>query len=374
MSTIPYLGQEWRDTMADFNQIISGTSEKARWESCVNEVNSMMTWATGRLYVDEVFPEESKETMMAMIDELQNAFATNILDDATWMTEETRQEAQKKLEKITVNVGYPDWIKSDEELNAVYESFEVRWNAYLRTVLNGKAYQSKQLFQLLWSKVDKSMWFLGPAIVNAFYSPKFNSITFPAGILQPPFFSKDMTLGMNFGGIGVVIGHEITHGFDDQGSQFDGDGNFKNWWTPIDRSNFESRVQCIKDEYSGFYFEEAGKNLNGDLTAGENVADNGGMWESFYAYSNWRDRGNADKFLPGLSDTFTEEQLFYINYGQIWCSLYKEEYAKWMVDNDPHSPGRFRINGVIQNHGGFATAFGCKKGSSSVPENTCRVW
>ena len=340
----------------------------------MNAVNSMMTWATGRLYVDVAFTEEAKATTELMITELQNAFATNILDDATWMGETTKQAAKEKLDKITINVGYPDWIKDDDALDAVYKTLEIRWNNYLATHINSREYDQVRLFQLLWSEVDKAMWGIGPALVNAFYAPKLNSITFPAGILQPPFFSKDMTLGMNFGGIGVVIGHEITHGFDDQGSQFDGDGNFKNWWTPVDLANFEERIQCIKDEYSGFYFEEAGKNVNGDLTAGENTADNGGMWEAYYAYANWRDRGNADKFLPGLSDEFTEEQLYYINYGQIWCSMYRPEYAKWLVDNDPHSPGEFRINGVVQNHNGFGAAFGCKKGTTLVPENTCRVW
>jgi len=374
MSVVPWLGKQWRATADNFNQVISGTKEKPRWESCVNEVNGMMTWATGRLYVDAVFPEESKETITGMIDELQNAFANQILADASWMSEETKQKTLEKLQKMTVLVGYPDWIKDDKALNDVYATLEIVKNNYLQTRINGQEYSVNKIFQLLWSKVDKGMWGTGPALVNAFYAPKMNSITFPAGILQPPFFSKDQTLSMNYGGIGVVIGHEITHGFDDQGSQFDGDGNFFNWWSPSDRKSFEERVQCIKDEYAAFYFEEADKNLNGDLTAGENVADNGGMWESKYAYDNWKARDNADKFIPGLSEDFTEDQLFFINYGQIWCSKYKPEYAKWMVDNDPHSPGGFRIQGVIQNHGEFGKAFGCKKGTPSVPENTCRVW
>merc|ERR1719334_1725975 len=375
MSLVPYLGAEWRETSENFNEVLSGATPKPRWESCVNEVNDMMTWATGRLYVDVAFKEESKKTTEVMIAELQNAFATNILADATWMSDETKQEALKKLQQMTVNVGYPDWIKDDEQLDDRYTDLEIQWMNYLASRIAGRKYGVVRLFQLLWSAVDKAAWGTGPALVNAFYAPKLNSITFPAGILQPPFFGKDLTLGMNFGGIGVVIGHEITHGFDDQGSQFDGEGNFKNWWLPMDKSNFDARVQCIKDEYSGFFFEEAGKNLNGDLTAGENTADNGGMWESFYAYGNWRNQdGNADKFLPGLSDKFTENQLYYINYGQIWCSLYKPEYAKWMVDNDPHSPGPFRINGVVQNHGNFGETFGCKKGTPLVPEKTCRVW
>lgn len=157
------------------------------------------------------------------------------------------------------------------------------------------------------------------------------------------------------------------------GSKFDGDGNYKNWWTPEDRQNFDDRVQCIKDEYSGFYFDEADKNVNGDLTAGENTADNGGVWESMYGFDIWRTRG-VDKFIPGLSDKYTQEQLFYLSFGQIWCAKYKPEYAKWMVDNDPHSPGRFRTTGTVQNAAGFATAFGCKTGTPMAPEEPCRVW
>jgi len=329
--------------------------------------------ASWKAYIESDFQGESKVVTEEMVADLMMAFSTDILRDATWMSDETKQQAKDKLDKMTVNIGFPDWINDENELNSRYTTFNVIDNNYIGTRVSGRAWQQREWWTLLQGAVDKAMWLTGPAIVNAFYSSNFNSITFPAGILQPPFFSKDMTTAMNFGGIGMVIGHEITHGFDDQGSKFDGDGNYRNWWTEDDRKNFDDRVQCIKDEYSAFYFDEAEKNLNGDLTAGENTADNGGVWESMYGFDIWRTRG-VDKFIPGISDKFTQEQLFYLSFGQIWCAKYKPEYAKWMVDNDSHSPGRFRTDGTVQNAAGFATAFGCKTGTPMAPEEPCRVW
>lgn len=370
---IGYLGAEWRAISDEFTATISGQTPKPRWQTCSDAANSVMEWAVGKLYIEEDFQGESKEIMTGLVDNLFSAFRENILSDADWMSSETKVQALDKLEKITSNIAFPDWINEEDAVNEKYATLEVS-ESYVGTRRSGKEWQQREWWSLLNEPVDKGMWLTGPAIVNAFYSSSFNSITFPAGILQPPFFSKDMTTAMNFGGIGVVIGHEITHGFDDQGSKYDGDGNYKNWWTPIDRENFDERVQCIKDEYSGFYFEEADKNLNGDLTAGENTADNGGLWEARYGY-DWYLKNSSDIYVPGLSDKFTPDQLYYIGYAQIWCAKYKEDYAKWMVDNDPHSPGRFRTNGAIQNGGRFfSNAFGCKKGSPMNPENQCRVW
>jgi len=373
MSVVGYLGEDWRAIADEFDQIVSGTEPKPRWQTCSDAANSAMEWPVGKLYVESDFKGESKKVTEEMVEDLMEAFRTDILRDADWMSETTKIQAKDKLEKIQVNIGYPDWLDNEAELNKRYETFDVIDDNYVGTRISGRAWQQSEWWELLQGPVDKSMWLTGPAIVNAFYSSNFNSITFPAGILQPPFFSKDMTTAMNFGGIGVVIGHEITHGFDDQGSKFNGDGNFVNWWTEEDRKNFDDRVQCIKDEYSSFYFEEADKNLNGPLTAGENTADNGGVWESMYGFDISSERA-PDKFIPGLSDKYSQKQLFYLSFGQIWCAKYKPEYAKWMVDNDPHSPGRFRTNGSVRNAAGFATAFGCRKGTEMAPEETCRVW
>jgi len=373
---VNYLGEDWRATRAEFDQIISGTTEQERWRTCSDRTNGAMEWPVGKLYIDADFSPDAKTKCEEMIVELQRAFSTEILNDADWMSPETKSQALEKLTKMKVNVAYPDWINDQTTVDENYATFDVVDGNYLETTLSGRRWQNVEWWNLFQDGgvVDKEMWLTGPAIVNAFYSSNFNSITFPAGILQPPFFDEFQTNGMNFGGIGVVIGHEITHGFDDQGSKFDGDGNYNNWWQEQDLANFNDRVQCIKDEYSSFYFEEADANVNGDLTAGENTADNGGLYESHYGFMNWL-KTNADIHIQGLSDKFTEEQLFFINYGQIWCSKYRPEYATWLVNNDPHSPGQFRTNGAVQNHREFARVFGCQIGKEEMaPEEFCRVW
>ena len=259
-------------SVAAVNSIL-GTTEKERWQTCSDAANGAMEWPVGKLYIDEDFSPDAKNKCEEMIDELKEAFENQILTDATWMSEETKEKAREKLNKIAINVAYPEWINDQATVDEKYEGFEVIDGNYIGTRLSGRKWQNIEWWNLFQDGgvVDKEMWLTGPAIVNAFYSSNFNSITFPAGILQPPFFQEYQTTAMNYGGIGVVIGHEITHGFDDQGSKFDGDGNFNNWWQDADLANFNDRVQCIKDEYSGFFFEEAQMNLNGDLTAGENT-------------------------------------------------------------------------------------------------------
>jgi len=339
MALIPYLAADWRQIASDFDETISGTSSKQRWETCSDSTNSGFgfVWAVGKLYVEQDFADESRDTCVQMVAELKNAFRTQILSDADWMSSETKARAKEKLEKMVVNIGYPEFIGDEDELNAKYFTFNIEKDNYIQTGVNGRTWYMTEKWNVITKPVDKTSWYRldrGPAVVNAWYSAKYNSITFPAGILQPPFFHKDMTTASNYGGIGMVIGHEITHGFDDQGSKYYVDGN---------------------------------------LTAGENTADNGGLWEAAYALDKSIAR-SADKFVWGVSDKFTQDQLFYIGYGQIWCSLYRPEYAVWLVQNDPHSPDRFRINGAVQNADGFAKAFGCRKGSPMAPHQTCRVW
>ena len=219
LSVISYLGEEWRATGDEFNQIISGTDEPERWRTCSDAANGAMEWPVGKLYIDEDFSPDAKTKCEEMIVELKNAFRTQILDDADWMSSATKVQAKEKLEKMQVNVAYPDWINDQAEVDKRYETFEVQDGNYLGTRLSGRRWQNTEWWNLFQDGgiVDKSMWLTGPAIVNAFYSSNFNSITFPAGILQPPFFHEYQSTAMNFGGIGVVIGHEITHGFDDQG-------------------------------------------------------------------------------------------------------------------------------------------------------------
>jgi putative endopeptidase len=216
--------------------------------------------------------------------------------------------------------------------------------------------------------VDRSEWGMTPPTVNAYYDPTMNNINFPAGILQPPFFDNDMDDPVNFGGIGMVIGHELTHGFDDEGRQFDAKGNLHDWWTPEDAKEFQQRAACVSKEYSKFEVAP-GANVNGDLTLGENTADNGGTRIALMALMNTL-AGKPGAVIGG----FTPQQRFFLSLGQIWCENAREEALRLQVQTDPHSPARFRVNGVIQNMPEFQKAFSCKAGQPMVPANACRVW
>jgi putative endopeptidase len=220
--------------------------------------------------------------------------------------------------------------------------------------------------------VDETEWGMTPPTVNAYYDPSMNDINFPAGILQPPFYSLEANPAQNFGGIGMVIGHEMTHGFDDEGSQYDGKGNLREWQTPADRKAFTERTDCEVKEYNGFA-PEPGANLNGKLTLGENTADNGGIRIAFLALENTL-AAEGKKVDGPKSDGFTPAQQFFIQYGQIWCESRRPEYSRMMVKVDPHSPGKFRVNGVVENFDEFGKAFHCKQGTPMYPENSCRVW
>jgi putative endopeptidase len=217
--------------------------------------------------------------------------------------------------------------------------------------------------------VDKKEWGMTPPTVNAYYDPQNNDINFPAGILQPPFFVKDADAASNYGAVGAVIGHEMTHGFDDEGRQFDSKGNLRDWWTPTDSKAFDQRADCIVQEYNGFKVGD--EHVNGKLTLGENTADNGGVRIALMAYlASIKGQAGANEKLEG----YTPEQRFYIGYGQVWCQNMRPEAARLQVLGDPHSPGEFRVNGVVQNMPEFRKAWGCKAGQPMAPENSCHVW
>jgi predicted metalloendopeptidase len=237
-------------------------------------------------------------------------------------------------------------------------------------VQRASAFDRKYNLDKIGKALDKKEWGMTPPTVNAYYNPAENNINFPAGILQPPFFDKSEDDAVNFGGIGVVIGHELTHGFDDQGAKFDGDGNLKNWWTDTDRKEFEQRTGCIADEYSSFVAVDD-VHLNGRLTLGENTADNGGSRIALAALHNAEQgKANAD----AKKDGFTPDQRFFLSFAQIWCENRTDESARLTAKTDPHSPGRYRVNGTVQNNEDFAKAFGCKAGQKMVSTNSCHVW
>ena len=284
------------------------------------------------------------------------------IDSLTWMSAATKEQALTKLKGVTNKIGYPEKWKN-------YASVTVSDNL-VGDVRNAREYEAHRNLNKIGKPVDRAEFGMTPPTVNAYYSPLQNNINFPAGILEPPFYSAKADMALNFGGIGAVIGHELTHGFDDQGRQFDADGNLRDWWTEQDAKEFKQRVDCIDKEYSGFSPAE-GVNLNGRLTLGENGADNAGVRLAFMALLHAMDDGSVQK---EKLDGFTPQQRFFLGYAQIWCQNVRPEALKNLARTDPHSPGEFRVDGVVQNMPEFATAFSCSEGQPMVSANACRVW
>jgi predicted metalloendopeptidase len=362
----PYLSEEFVNANFDFyGRYLSGQQElQARWKRCTAMTDRLLGEALGQPYVDETFGPEGKKRMLQMVNELEKALGQDI-NGLEWMTPETKKAAEAKLAAITNKIGYPDKWRD-------YSTVKIVRGDLLGDVERAEAFEVRRNWNKIGQPLDKSEWGMTPPTVNAYYNPAQNNINFPAGILQPPFFDKSVDDAVNFGGIGVVIGHELTHGFDDQGSKFDANGNFTNWWTPRDREEFDKRTACLVNEYGGFSPIE-GVNLNGKLTLGENTADNGGVLIALMALKNQlaADPGNpANQTIDG----YTPEQRFFLGFAQIWCENRTDQSSRLAAKTDPHSPGRFRVNGTLQNSAAFEKAFSCKPGDKMVSANPCRVW
>jgi endothelin-converting enzyme/putative endopeptidase len=327
----------------------------------VDLVDGELGEALGQRYVEATFGTEGKQRMAVMVSALVKALEKDIRQ-LPWMTDETKGRALQKLAAVANKIGYPE-----------------RWRDYsglriLRGDLLGNAERAQQFEQArdlakIGRKVDPTEWRMTPPTVNAYYSALENNINFPAGILQPPFFDRAMDDAVNFGAIGSVIGHELTHGFDDQGRKFDPKGNFSDWWTEADGQEFEKRASCIADQYSEYTVAGGQVKLNGRLTLGENVADNGGVRIALLALQDTL----AGREAPAR-DGFTPEQRLFLGWGQIWCENETDESAKLRAQVDPHAPGRYRVNGVVSNMPEFQKAFACQAGQPMVRENACRVW
>jgi predicted metalloendopeptidase len=352
----------------DFNftgRFLNGVKEQQpRWKRCVQRTDQLLGEALGQPYVAATFGAASKQRMLKMVAALEGALAQDI-QDLDWMTAETKKQAEAKLQAITNKIGYPDKWKN-------YGTVKVVRGDLLGNVWRARAFEVKRNLNKIGKPLDKKEWGMTPPTVNAYYSPSENDINFPAGILQPPFFDRTEDDAVNFGGIGVVIGHELTHGFDDQGSQFDGQGNLSNWWTETDRKEFDKRTGCIADEYSSFVAVDD-VHLNGKLTLGENTADNGGVRIALMALR----KAMADDAKNDAKQTkngFSPEQRLFLGFAQIWCENSTPESARLQALTNPHSPGQYRTNGSLQNNEEFAKAFNCKAGKKMVSQNACRVW
>jgi putative endopeptidase len=350
----------------EFNgKYMGGAKElEARWKRCSRLTDGDLGEALGQLYVEKTFGADGKERSLKMIKAIESAMGKDI-DSLDWMSPETKKEAHKKLATIVNNIGYPDKWRD-------YSAVVVKRNDLIGNDIRATMFEVKRNYNKMDKPTDKKEWGMTPPTVNAYYRGAMNDINFPAGILQPPFFSRSVDDAVNFGGIGVVIGHELSHGFDDQGRKFDAVGNLRDWWTEKDGKEFESRANCIADEYSNFVAVKDDKGevkLNGKLTLGENTADNGGLHLAYMALSDMLgDKMNEKK------DGYTAAQRFFIGYGQIWCQNQTDQIARQLAITDPHSPGQYRVNGVVSNSPNFKEAFGCKAGDPMVRENSCHVW
>ena len=358
----PLLSKPFVDEDFAFNRAyLNGQKEnQARWKRCVRRVDGELPEALGQIYVEKNFGADARKRMLELVDNIEKAMGQDF-KQLDWMSDATKKQAQVKLDAIRNHIGHPDKWRD-------YSTVSISRNDFVGNVLRAEAFEVKRNLNKVGKPVDRDEWSMSPPTVNAYYRPSMNDINFPAGILQPPFFDKNADDAVNYGGIGVVIGHELTHGFDDQGSQFDAKGNFNSWWTKEDRAEFDKRTGCIVNEYGNFVAVDDVK-LNGKLTTGENVADNGGAKIAFMALQDALKGKEAPKI-----DGFSADQRFFLSFAQIWCQNVTPETARVLAKTDPHSPGKYRVNGTVQNSAEFQKAFGCKAGQPMVSADPCRPW
>lgn len=368
-SLIATLPKNFRDASKVLRKALIGSEGiEVSWRYCVTDTNQVMGFALGSLFVRRVFQGKSKERAEEMIYSIRNAFKDN-LPDLSWMDDRTRQLAREKADHINQMIGFPDFILNPEKLNGKYEGLELDENNYFENNIKVNVLSLRENMEKINKPANKTEWEMTPPMVNAYYTPTKNQIVFPAGILQTPFYDLSYPNSLNYGAMGVVMGHELTHAFDDQGREYDKDGNLYQWWFNETLKNFEERVKCFVDQYSSYKVDDS--HLNGKQTLGENIADNGGLKAAFRAYEKWAEV-NPEPRLPGLN--LTSKQLFFVGFAQVWCSISTPEALKLQVLNDPHAPAQFRVIGTLSNSHEFAREFNCPVGSNMNPEKKCVVW
>ncbi|VBB25341.1 unnamed protein product [Acanthocheilonema viteae] len=374
-SWVKILDGRYEDIKQVFLRVMTGQQTKSpRWKECAQGTINLLPLAGGALYVREHFDSTDKKEALKMIANLQEAFK-ELVDESDWMDEKTKKVAIEKAVSMINNIGYPDFINNYTALDKHYEKLnftaEDSYFDLLRKVL---VWSQEKEFLRMKEPFDKKEFEVSPAVVNAFYSPEKNALTFPAGILKPPFFSGAYPKMVNYGAIGAVIGHEVTHGFDDQGSQYDKEGNLLNWWNADSYNGFAKRKECIISQYSSYVVPNTDYKVNGKLTQGENIADNGGVKEAYRAYRKYVNQlGHEEAHLPGFQN-FSNDQVFFLSYAHFWCGHKKEAAALQQVLIDEHSPEVFRVIGVLSNLPEFSKAYNCPQGSPLNPLKRCTVW
>ena len=371
LNMIEALPKVIRDAHFKFFSAITGIQRnKPRWETCIDKSEAMIGMALGALFAKEKFDPQTKGDVESLIEMIKSAFL-DVLGKTEWMDEETKRKAEEKAKAMIGNIAFPSYVIDEQQLEAIYKdvthlSEEHFFQNIIKLVKNKRMANLRKIFQ----RVDREEWAFPPTIVNAFYDPVRNKMVFLAGVLQPPFYSWKGPKSVNFGGIGMVMGHELTHGFDDQGRLYDKNGDLKEWWSNSSTQNFKKKTKCMVERYSNYSLY--GVNINGQLTLGENIADQGGLLTSFKAYQKWLKENGDDIRLPGLS--LSNEQLFFLASSQIWCSLDRKKMVIANLNTESHMPGIYRVFGMLSNNKDFSKAFSCKKGQKMNPVDKCTVW
>lgn len=365
------LDQRFENAQDKLLESLYGTKKSCtpRWQTCIGNTDDTLGFALGALFVKATFDKHSKEIAEEMINEIRTAFK-DALDHLGWMDKHTRQAAKDKADAIYDMIGFPDFILDSKELDDVYDGYDVSEDNFFQNMLNFYNFSARVMADQLRKPPNRDQWSMTPPTVNAYYMPTKNGIVFPAGILQAPFYAQNHPKALNFGGIGVVMGHELTHAFDDQGREYDKDGNLRPWWQNSSVEAFKNRTECMVDQYTQYTIN--GEHINGKQTLGENIADNGGLKAAYNAYKTWAQKNGEEKRLPAVN--LTNDQLFFVGFAQVWCSVRTPESAHEGLMTDPHSPPKFRVIGTLSNSPDFAEHFQCPTGSPMNSGHRCVVW
>ncbi|XP_012945910.1 membrane metallo-endopeptidase-like 1 [Aplysia californica] len=367
------LSKPYRQLDFEYNKVLHGiTREQPRDKMCTSYTKDSAGFVIGKTFVERHFQPETKTTILDIVAGLRSVFNEQV-DEISWMDEDTKRLAKEKNAAIRVKIGYPEFLTNATQLEDTFSNYTFKSYQYFENSLLIKKEDYAKNMRKLRKPVQTNEWGFSPVVVNANYSPLKNEMEFPAAYLLPPVYSKDFPKFLNYGVFGTVAGHELTHGFDDQGRQFDKTGHLKQWWSDSAIQKFKDKAQCIVDQYSAYVMEDVGMNLNGIITQGENMADNGGLRQAFRAYRNWvKTRGKEEPTLPGLN--YSNNQLFFLSYAQLWCGLVRKEIVIQQIRSGPHSPGRYRTIGPTQNSEDFSREFNCPQTSYMNAEKKCRVW
>lgn len=349
------------ESFSFYSKRLTGTDKiLPRWKRCVGFVDHAMGESLGMSFVTKTFGDDGKAKALEIIHGIESAMEQSV-KTLVWMDEPTRKAALEKLHRIANKIGFPDKPRS-------YDTLVTNPGSHLKNILSSAQFESKRELAKIGKPRDKSEWLMTPPTVNAYYEPLFNEIAFPAGILQPPMFGRTVPRAVNYGAIGMVMGHEVTHGFDDEGRQFDADGNLRDWWSQTVNTEFNRRAQCVVEQYSG-YKPLPDANIDGKLTLGENIADLGGLKLALLAY-----RASQKDQPPAAKSTYSDEQLFFLGMAQAWCERRRPEYSRLLINVDPHSPAEFRVNGPLSNMPEFFSAWKCAPTAKMIRKNQCQVW